>query len=65
MDPRAGLDDMEKRKFLILSGPELGPFGRVARSRDLSCDGIQSPEDWSAATSVNIVHIKCSSDSST
>jgi hypothetical protein len=28
--PRAGLDDVEKRKFLTLPGLELGPLGRPA-----------------------------------
>jgi hypothetical protein len=28
MDPRAGLDDVEKRKFFILPGLELRPLGR-------------------------------------
>jgi hypothetical protein len=27
VNPRAGLDDMEKRKFLSLPGPELDPSG--------------------------------------
>jgi hypothetical protein len=33
--PRAGLDDMEKRKFLTLPGLELRPVGRPARSQSL------------------------------
>jgi hypothetical protein len=33
MDPRAGMDDMEKRKFLTLPGLELRPLGRQARSQ--------------------------------
>jgi hypothetical protein len=32
VDPRAGLDDLEKRKFLILPRLELQPLGRPARS---------------------------------
>jgi hypothetical protein len=32
---RAGLDYMEKRKFLTLSGLELRPLGRPARSQSL------------------------------
>jgi hypothetical protein len=32
---RAGLDDVEKRKFLTLSGLELRPLGRSARSQSL------------------------------
>jgi hypothetical protein len=31
--PRAGLDDMDKRKFLTLPGLEPGPLGRPARSQ--------------------------------
>jgi hypothetical protein len=31
--PRAGLDDLEKRKFLTLPGLELRPLGRPARSQ--------------------------------
>jgi hypothetical protein len=30
VDPRAGLDDLEKRKFMILPGLELRPLGRPA-----------------------------------
>jgi hypothetical protein len=35
VDPRAGLDDVEKRKFLALPGLELRPFGRPARIQSL------------------------------
>jgi hypothetical protein len=35
MDSRAGLDDLEKRKFLTLQGLELRPFSRPARSQSL------------------------------
>jgi hypothetical protein len=35
VDPRAGLDDVEKRKFLNLPGLELRPLGRPARSQSL------------------------------
>jgi hypothetical protein len=35
IDPRTGLDDLEKRKFLILPGLELRPLGRPARSQSL------------------------------
>jgi hypothetical protein len=31
----AGLDDVEKREFLILPGPELRPLGHPARSQSL------------------------------
>jgi hypothetical protein len=33
VDPRAGLDGVEKRKFLTLPGLELRSFSRPARSR--------------------------------
>jgi hypothetical protein len=33
--PRAGLDEMEERKFLTLSGLELRSLGRPARSQSL------------------------------
>jgi hypothetical protein len=35
VDPRAGPDDVEKRKFLTLPGLELRPLGRPARSQSL------------------------------
>jgi hypothetical protein len=35
VDPRTGLDDVEKRKFLTLLGLELRPLGRPARSWSL------------------------------
>jgi hypothetical protein len=35
VDPRAGLDDAEKRKFLTLLGLELRPLGRPAHSHSL------------------------------
>jgi hypothetical protein len=35
MNPRAGLDDVEKRTFLILPGFELRPLGHPARSLSL------------------------------
>jgi hypothetical protein len=35
VDPRAGLDDVEKRKFLTLSGLELRFFGHPTRSQSL------------------------------
>jgi hypothetical protein len=35
MDLRAGLDDVEKRKFLTLPGLELRPLGRPAHSQSL------------------------------
>jgi hypothetical protein len=35
VDPRAGLDDLEKRKFLTLPGLELQPLSRPACSQTL------------------------------
>jgi hypothetical protein len=35
LDPRAGLDDVEKKKFLTLTGLELQPLSRPARSQSL------------------------------
>jgi hypothetical protein len=35
VDPRAGLDYMEKRTFLTLPGLELRPHGRLARRQSL------------------------------
>jgi hypothetical protein len=35
VDPRAGLDDVEKKRFLTLPRFELRPLGRPARSQSL------------------------------
>jgi hypothetical protein len=35
VNPRAGLDDTEKRKFLTLPGLELRPLGRPVHSQSL------------------------------
>jgi hypothetical protein len=35
VNPRTGLDDVEKRKFLNIPGLELRPLGRPARSQSL------------------------------
>jgi hypothetical protein len=35
MDPKAGLDDVENRKFLTLPELELRPLGHAARSQSL------------------------------
>jgi hypothetical protein len=35
VDPRVGLDDVEKRKFFTLPGLELRPVSRPARSQSL------------------------------
>jgi hypothetical protein len=44
MGPRAGLDDLEKRKFLTLPGLELRPLDRPARSQSLY--RLRSPSSW-------------------
>jgi hypothetical protein len=43
VDPRAGLDDVEKRKFSILPGLELRSLGRPARKQSLYRCGIPVP----------------------
>jgi hypothetical protein len=35
VDPRVGLEEVEKRKFFTLPGLELQPLGRSARSQSL------------------------------
>jgi hypothetical protein len=35
VEPRAGLDDLQKRKFLTLPGLELRPLGGPARGQSL------------------------------
>jgi hypothetical protein len=35
VDPKDGLDDVKKRKFLSLPGLEIRPLGRPARSQSL------------------------------
>jgi hypothetical protein len=44
VDPRAGLDDMEKGKFLTLQGLELRRLGRPARSQSLY--PLRYPGSW-------------------
>jgi hypothetical protein len=46
--PRAGLDDVEKRKFLILPGLELRPLGCPARNQSLysNCPLYRIVEDY-------------------
>jgi hypothetical protein len=41
VDPRAGLDDVEKRNFLTLPGLEMPPLGRPSPSQSLY--GIRYP----------------------
>jgi hypothetical protein len=58
MDPRVGLDDVEKRKFLLLTGLELWPFGRPARSQSLRCPGsFRNYVGDAKRTSANFRHI--------
>jgi hypothetical protein len=45
VDPRAGLDDVEKRKFLTLLGLELRPLGRPTRSQS-AVDKAQNLIVW-------------------
>jgi hypothetical protein len=56
VDPIAGLDDVKKRKFLTLTGFELRPLGRPARSQSLYrlrypgyltlfCASVNNPRD--------------------
>jgi hypothetical protein len=42
VDPREGLDDVEKRKFLTLPGLELRPLGRLTCSQSLCYHGSSS-----------------------
>jgi hypothetical protein len=44
VDPRAGLDDVEKRKYLTLPGLELQPLERPARSQSLY--QLRNPRVW-------------------
>jgi hypothetical protein len=53
VDSRAGLDEVEKRKFLTLPGLELLPLGRPARIRSLyrlSYPGTFEPKDTCKVT---------------
>jgi hypothetical protein len=45
VDPRAGLDDVWKRRFLLLPGLELQPLGRPSCSRSLY--RLRYPGSWS------------------
>jgi hypothetical protein len=48
VDPKAGLDNMEKLKLLTLQRPELRPLGRPDRSESLyrlCYPGTQTQED--------------------
>jgi hypothetical protein len=53
VDLRAGLDDVEKRKFLTLPGLELRLLGRLARSQSLyqlRYPGLLPPEEYRIET---------------
>jgi hypothetical protein len=41
VDPRTGLHDVEKRKFLTLPGLELKPLSLPGHSQSLSCVGFE------------------------
>jgi hypothetical protein len=59
MDPRAGLEDMEKRKFLNLPGLELRPLGRPARSQSLyrlCCPDLSKSHDQFSFTITVLYH---------
>jgi hypothetical protein len=59
MDPRAGLDDVEKRKFLTLPGLELRPLSRPAHSQSLyhlsSPDSRSKIEDIEMTTQIFVM----------
>jgi hypothetical protein len=44
VNPRAGLDDVDKRKFLTIPGLELLSLGRPARSQSLY--RLRYPSSW-------------------
>jgi hypothetical protein len=50
VNPRAGLDDVEKRKFLTLPGPELRPLSRPEQQTIDSSTQL-NPED---GVSINV-----------
>jgi hypothetical protein len=45
VDPRASLDDVEKRKFLTLQGLEFKPLGRPAVANRYTDGAIPAPVD--------------------
>jgi hypothetical protein len=51
VDPRSGLDNVEKRKFLTIQGLELRPLGQPARSQSLY--RLSYPEVYSIKTNYN------------
>jgi hypothetical protein len=52
VDPRAGLNDMEKRKFLTLPGLELRPLRLPARSHRL-----RYPSSFFLVTNLIIIYV--------
>jgi hypothetical protein len=52
VDPRAGLDNVKNRKFLILPGLELRPLDRPARSQSLY--QLRYPGSYSNTLASNI-----------
>jgi hypothetical protein len=56
VNPRAGLDDMERRKFLTLPGLELRPLGRPARSQLL--DRLRSCNEHVKLPSSNFIFVR-------
>jgi hypothetical protein len=51
--PRAGLDVVEKRKFLTLPGLEIRPLGRPARSQSLYRLRYPGSKDWFRHSKIN------------
>jgi hypothetical protein len=58
VDPRAGLDEVKKRKFLTLPGLELRPLGRPARSRSLYWLRYLGSYVWVDVGIVNYVNLE-------
>jgi hypothetical protein len=56
VDPRAGQNDVEERKFLILPGLELRPLGRPARTQSLYW--TRYPDSWKGLMSLRKILIK-------
>jgi hypothetical protein len=54
VDPKAGLDNLEKRKFLTLSGLQLQPLGRPARSQSLYRLGVPGSPTFNGCLIFNI-----------
>jgi hypothetical protein len=61
VDPRASLDDMEKRKFLTLPGLELRPLSRPERSQSLY--RMRYPGSQTLKCIPNVFYISSSSSS--